>query len=164
MKKKNIKYILLGTAILSCFIMTRFIAFPTVYGHSMEPNYYAGDVLYMDKTAYKSGDINRFDVVVAKADGLLIIKRIIGLPGEKIYIDKEGNIYINDEILKEKYGREIIKDAGIAGKEYEIPEDSVFLMGDNRNASDDSRVFGAVKTNDILGRCNKYLFNIKGTK
>ena len=85
------------------------------------------------------------------------IKRIIGMPGETVYIDEEGTIYINDEPLEgDKYGREVIAEdkRGIASEEITLGEDEYFVLGDNRNNSRDSRVsdVGNIHKKDIIGR------------
>ena len=86
--------------------------------------------------------------------GRFFIKRIIGLPGESIRIDYEGNIYINGEVLEENYGAEGILDPGRAETEVVLGEDEFFVMGDNRNHSMDSRDIsvGSIKKSDITGR------------
>lgn len=87
-------------------------------------------------------------------DNTFYIKRIIGLPGETIQIDGEGNIWINGEILEESYGREIIRDPGLAVEPITLGEDEYFVMGDNRNNSSDSRVeaVGNIHRDEIIGR------------
>ena len=78
------------------------------------------------------------------------------MPGETVQIDTEGNIYINGEILKESYGREIIRpeNIGAAAQPIQLGEDEYFVMGDNRNNSSDSRspVVGNIKREDIIGK------------
>ena len=79
---------------------------------------------------------------------------VIGLPGETIRIDEEGNILINGEILQEEYGKEVIQNPGRAYEEIELGDDEYFLMGDNRNNSTDSRdpSVGNVTREEIIGR------------
>lgn len=76
------------------------------------------------------------------------------MPGERIRIDEQGNIYINDKILEESYGKEVIMYAGRASETIELGENEYFVMGDNRNNSSDSREpsVGNIQREDIIGR------------
>ena len=135
-----------------------FIAQRTVVeGDSMNPTLTNGDNLIVNKITYRFTDPKRFDIVVFPYQHMkhtYYIKRIIGLPGETVYIDPEGNIYINDEILEEDYGKEIIKDAGRASEPITLGDDEYFVMGDNRNDSSDSRnhMVGNVHKKDFIGK------------
>ena len=89
------------------------------------------------------------------------IKRIIGLPGETVRIDMDGNIYIDDVLLEENYGKEKIEfyNRGRAIVDVKLGEDEYFVMGDNRNASDDSR-YGVVGNLEKEKLCGKAVFRI----
>lgn len=128
-----------------------------VSGSSMEPKLSNQDNLIVDKITYKFKEPERFDIVVFPFrydEDTYYIKRIIGMPGETVYIDANGNIYINDELLTESYGKEIIKDAGRASIPLTLGDDEFFVMGDNRNNSSDSRdpAVGNIKRDSIIGR------------
>lgn len=128
-----------------------------VVGSSMESTLSDKDNLIVDKITYRFREPKRFDIVVFPfqyAEDTYYIKRIIGLPGETVYIDEQGTIYINDEVLEENYGREVIRDAGRAYEPITLGEDEYFVMGDNRNNSSDSRdpVVGNISRSDIIGR------------
>ena len=130
-----------------------------VIGSSMEPMLSDGDNLIVDKISYRFHDPQRFDIIVfpyKHKPKTYYIKRIIGLPGETVQIDEQGNIYINGEILSESYGREIIRpeNVGLAAEPIVLGEDEYFVMGDNRNNSTDSRFaqVGNIKREDIIGR------------
>ncbi len=115
------------------------------------------DNLIVDKISYHFHDPERFDIVVFPfryEENTYYIKRVIGLPGETIRIDEEGNILINGEILQEEYGKEVIQNPGRAYEEIELGDDEYFLMGDNRNNSTDSRdpSVGNVTREEIIGR------------
>ncbi len=140
-----------------------------VVGHSMENTLSDGDSLIVDKIGYRFKDPQRFDIIVFPfeyKEETYYIKRIIGLPGEKVRIDREGNIYINGEVLQESYGIETIKDPGTAVDEVTLGEDQYFVLGDNRNHSSDSRTpsVGLINRKDIIGRAavRIYPFNKMG--
>ena len=129
----------------------------SVIGSSMEPTLSDGDNLIVDKITYRFREPERFDIIVFPyqyTKNTYYIKRIIGLPGEKVRIDEEGRIYINGEVLKESYGKETIVDAGLAAEEITLGNNEYFVMGDNRNDSADSRFVsvGNIKRQNIMGR------------
>ena len=128
-----------------------------VSGSSMEPKLSNNDNLIVDKITYRFKDPERYDIIVFPfeyEDNTYYIKRIIGLPGETVYIDDDGTIYINDTALDETYGREVIKEPGRAYEPITLGEDEYFVMGDNRNNSTDSRdpSVGNIKKDRIIGR------------
>lgn len=142
---------------LSWFLIT-FVAQRTdVNGTSMVPTLEDGDQLIADKITYRFRDPERFDIIIFPyqyAENTYFIKRVIGLPGETVRIDEQGNIYINGEILSENYGYEQMEYAGLAAEEIQLGEDEYFVLGDNRNVSEDSRYpdVGNIKRGDIIGR------------
>lgn len=140
------------------YLMIHFVGQRTeVRGSSMEPRLSNGDNLIVDKITYRFKDPERFDIIVFPFQydqNTFYIKRIIGLPGETVSIDYDGNIYIDGELLEEGYGKEIIHDLGLAYTPITLGEDEYFVMGDNRNNSSDSREasVGNIKREDIIGR------------
>lgn len=139
------------------FLIITFVGQRTyVSGSSMENTLSDGDNLIVDKITYRFSDPRRFDIIVFPfeyGDHVYYIKRIIGLPGETVQIE-DGNIYIDGEVLEESYGREVMKDAGIAEDPITLGEDEYFVLGDNRNDSMDSRdpSVGLIDRDDIIGR------------
>lgn len=130
-----------------------------VEGSSMETTLSDGDNLIVDKISYRFHDPERFDIIVFPfkyKENTFYIKRIIGLPGETVQIDEQGNIYINGEKLVESYGKEVIRpeNVGIAAEPIVLGEDEYFVMGDNRNNSSDSRteIVGNIHRDEIIGR------------
>ncbi|MDD2968030.1 MAG: signal peptidase I [Lachnospiraceae bacterium] len=128
-----------------------------VIGSSMETTLSNDDNLIVDKISYRFRDPKRFDIIVFPyeyADETYYIKRVIGLPGETVRIDEAGQIYINDKVLEESYGKEVIQEPGRAFEAITLAEDEYFVMGDNRNNSSDSRdpSVGNIHRNKIIGR------------
>ena len=125
----------------------------------MLPTLENDDSLIIDKFSYVIGSPKRYDIVVfpvkeEKGKQDYFIKRIIALPGETVSID-DGRVYINGTPLKsDKYGKESIKDAGLASVPQTLAQDEYFVLGDNRNMSTDSRneMVGLVKRKDIVGK------------
>ncbi len=104
-----------------------------------------GDLLLL----YKLGDIKRYDIVVIddKIDDEIIIKRVIGMPGETIEI-KNNKIYINDEEIADNYAYGETSDFS----QITLKDDEYFILGDNRLISKDSRIIGPVKKDSIEGK------------
>lgn len=145
-------------------IRTHFLQAFKIPAGSMLPTLEIGDRIFVDKTTEAKTSIKRGDILIfvyPKDEKKDFIKRVIGLPGDKIEI-KDKEIYINDEKLTENYI--IHQDQHIKPKEYEprdnmgpitIPSDSLFVMGDNRDQSYDSRYWGFVKTDKVKGKVIK---------
>lgn len=151
--------IYIGIVIVFCFLIITFVGQRTnVHGASMENTINDKDNLWVDKLIYKIKDPERFDIIVFPYQGsdVFYIKRIIGLPGETVRIDTNGNIYINEELLIEDYGKEIIQPdkLGIASSSITLASDEYFVLGDNRNNSKDSRWsdVGNIKKEEIIGK------------
>lgn len=162
-RKKIIKEIviwvveILAVILLAYFIVEYAVEKTTVVGESMETTLQEGDKLIVNKLAYRFSKPKRFDVIVFKQSGrehsYYNIKRIIGLPGETVQI-KDGIVYINDEPIKEKSVVEEIKNAGLAVEPITLEDKEYFVLGDNRNLSEDSRFANIdnVVFDDIIGK------------
>lgn len=139
--KKNIKYtdvMLLLAFLLAGLIFLIFFRIPVVKGDSMETTLKDGQHLILSTRAYMFSEPERGDIIVAqphKLNGEYIIKRLIGLPGDRIEI-KDNTLYLNGKAVEEDYLAEPMKSADM---EMEVSEGCVFVMGDNRNVSGDSR-------------------------
>lgn len=145
--------VLLGTYLLITFVGQR----TSVSGSSMEPTLSNNDQLILDKISYRFSEPKRFDIIVFPfqyKENTYYVKRVIGLPGETVQIDLEGNIYINGEILEEDYGKEKINFPGLAVEPITLGDDEYFVMGDNRNNSSDSRdpSVGNIRRSNIIGK------------
>lgn len=120
---------------------------------SMLPTLQIGDRLLIEKVTLKLNGISRGDIIVFEAPQAskleqVMIKRVIGLPGDTVSI-RNSVVYINGTPLEEPYELEKPKDDF---KPYKIPENSVFVMGDNRNNSFDSRYWGEVPVDHVIGK------------
>ena len=139
------------------FLVIKYVGQRTVViGDSMETTLQDGDNLITDKLTYHFVEPKRFDIVVfpfKENKNQLLIKRIIGMPGETVQII-EGKVYINGYELNENYGNAIIESAGLASEPITLGEDEYFVLGDNRNNSQDSRFesVGNIKRSDLIGR------------
>ena len=161
---KNIMKEILSTSIYllvvlcAAYLILTYVGQRTqVSGSSMETTLSDGDNLLVDKITYRFSEPKRFDIIVFPFQydtDTYYIKRIIGMPGETVQIDYDGNIYINGSLLEESYGREVIQNPGRAAEPITLGKDEYFVMGDNRNNSSDSRdpSVGNIHRKDIIGR------------
>lgn len=132
-----------------------FVQISRIYGSSMLPTYHEGNVVLVDKVFYKRGQPKRNDIVVVEYDDVnqketYIIKRIIAVGGDHLEI-KDNEVYLNGKLLKEDYINGIMnnnKDMTI-----DVPAGKIFVMGDNRNSSLDSRILGYFDfKDDVIGK------------
>jgi signal peptidase I len=140
-------------AILIALLINVFVGQATrVEGQSMEPNLHSNQRLVVEKLSYRFHGPQRFDVVVLKLPSQgdeLLIKRVVGLPGETVEI-RDGHVYIDGAELDEPFVAEETR----AGRmeNITVPPLHVYVLGDNRNHSNDSRSFGPIPIDDIIGR------------
>lgn len=164
--KKILKEILYYAIIIIVVLLFRtFLYSPIVVRESsMQPTLYDGELMILDKIGYRVNGLKRFDIVVFKYENELLIKRVIGMPGD--YVEyKDNKLYINGKYIKENYTREDMNDfiLEVVGCS-KIPDDKYLVLGDNRPISKDSRSFGLVDEKDIKGYTNIVLFPFKNIK
>ncbi len=141
--------------VIALFINQFVFALVQVEGNSMLPTLHDSEKLVVTKLFYEP---KRQDIVVveSKALGKFIIKRVIAVPGDVIDIDPlYGEVTVNGQVLDEPYIAEKLKsDGGMYQYPITIPEDFVFVLGDNRNHSNDSRMLGLIAFDDVVGRAS----------
>ncbi len=153
-KEFFLEYLPFIIIIILVIIIRTFIATPVrVNGTSMESTLHNGETMILNKLSLKIGDIKRWDIVVIKTDDIHLIKRVIGLPNEKIEY-QDGKLFINRKEVKDNYSITKTEDF----KEISIGKDEYFVMGDNRYVSQDSRMIGPIKKQEIRGKTSLILF------
>ena len=120
-----------------------------IYGSSMTPTLVNGNVV----VSVRNGDYERGDIIAFYYNNKILVKRVIGLPGEWIDIDETGKVYINDELLEEPYLEETALGECDIELPYQVPEGRYFVMGDHRSVSSVSRnsQVGCVSEEQIVG-------------
>lgn len=145
------------SAVFACVLMYTFGLRTNVIGNSMEPDLYSGQQIMIDRMIYqisspKAGDVIAF-IPNGNENSHYYIKRVIGVPGDTIQI-KGGYVYVNGTKQDEGGRYDKIADAGVAETEIYLTDEEYFVLGDNRNFSEDSRSgnIGNVKKSYILGK------------
>lgn len=147
---KSTVYTLVVVAAIAALIATLVLPVLQIAGSSMEPTLNNDDLVLLVKT----GKLQRGDLCAFYYSNKILIKRVIGLPGEMIQIGNDGAVYINGNLLDEPYLTETaLGDCDIEFP-YRVPEQQYFLMGDQRKTSIDSRntIIGCVAQDQIIGR------------
>lgn len=143
-------------AVLAALLITNFIVVHTqIPTGSMIPTINKGDHMLINRIPFYYRDPVRGEVVIFKQDGINLVKRVIGLPGDEVDLI-DGFVSINGEPLDESaylsgevYSYPLMSDVIFP---YVVPEDHYFVMGDNRGNSQDSRYFGAIPRSDIFAK------------
>lgn len=146
----NLAVGLLVAAAVTALVATRLLVLVEVNGSSMAPTLESGEVVFL----YQTKKIEPGDMVGFYYGGKILLKRAIGSAGDVIDMDKDGNVYVNGNKLEEPYLTE--KNLGKCDLEfpYQVPEEMIFVLGDNRAISIDSRtkIIGCVGDNQIVGK------------
>ena len=149
-------------ALVIVLILTSIIKPTIVKESSMEPTLYENHYLIVNKLAYKTGEPERGDIIVFESeletedgDKKLLIKRIVGLPGETVTV-ADGEVYIDGQLLEEDYLKDGITPGEIT--DCQVPDGQLFVMGDNRVVSIDSRELGCIDEDTVMGKAVLRLF------
>jgi len=148
---RSVASLVLQLAVLSLLIAAFFLRLPQVSGRSMEPLIHSGEYVLINTFAFRFGAPRRGEVVAFRHEGdarEVFIKRVIGLPGDRIRIDR-GRVYVSGTEQDEPYVQDP-DDRSVP--ELVVPPSSVYVLGDNRANSEDSRSFGPVSDDRLIGR------------
>ena len=112
-----------------------------------------GQKLWVNRLPWVSYE--RGDVVIARENGTPIVKRVIGVPGDRVQFVGD-DLYVNGQLVQEPYVTDVNYDKGMLKEVINLGDDEYILLGDNRDVSNDSRYFGAVKSSSIKGKVFGY--------
>ena len=147
------KYIIV--IVIAILLFNYVISFMQIFGPSMNNTLSEGDLIFVSKLHYKIGNVKRGDIIVFEHNGVKnLVKRVIGIPGDKVFI-KNNTLYINDQAYEESYLNSdmITYDFNICSLgDCTVPENSYFVLGDNRVNSQDSREIGYISKDQIVGK------------
>ena len=155
----NTVYSLVVVAAIAVLVAVLLLPILRIYGHSMNDTLDEGDIV----VSLKGSDFKTGDIVAFYYNNKILIKRVIGQAGDWVDIDQDGNVYVNGNLIDEPYLQE--KAFGECNIElpYQVPESKVFVMGDNRSVSVDSRntAVGCVAEEQIVGKVVYRLWPLK---
>ena len=143
-------YVLTIVAAVAVLIATLILPVLQIEGTSMEPTLVNGDIVLLTKTTH----FDRGELCGFSWNNKLLIKRVIGIPGDWIEIDTDGTVYLNGEKLEEPYAQQLAVGECDLEFPYQVPQEQYFVLGDMRESSIDSRntLIGCVEKDQIVGR------------
>ena len=143
-------YVLTIVAAVAVLIATLVLPVLQIEGTSMEPTLTNGDIVLLTKTT----SFNRGELCGFSWNNKLLIKRVIGIPGDWIEIDTDGTVYLNGEKLDEPYAQQLSMGECDLEFPFQVPQEQYFVLGDMRESSIDSRntLIGCVEKDQIVGK------------
>jgi len=143
-------YVLTIVAAVAVLIATLILPVLQIEGKSMEPTLVNGDIVLLTKTT----TFNRGELCGFSWNNKLLIKRVIGIPGDWIEIDTDGTVYLNGERLDEPYAQQLAVGECDLEFPFQVPQEQFFVLGDMRESSIDSRntLIGCVEKDQIVGK------------
>lgn len=150
----------LQIAVLLALALAFFMRTPQVWGPSMSPHIASGEVVLINTIAYRLHAPRRGDIIAFRHDAPTpetLIKRVVGLPGDRVTI-RSGIVYVNGQRLTEPYV--VFRDARSFAP-VTVPANSLYVLGDNRADSDDSRFFGCIPIAQVLGRADAGIWPLR---
>ena len=143
-------YVLTIVAAVAVLIATLVLPVLQIEGTSMEPTLVNGDIVLLTKTT----SFNRGELCGFSWNNKLLIKRVIGIPGDWIEIDTDGTVYLNGEMLDEPYAKQLSVGECDLQFPFQVPQEQYFVLGDMRESSIDSRntLIGCVEKDQIVGK------------
>ena len=151
----NTIYSLVVVAAIAVLVAVLLLPILRIYGHSMNDTLDEGDIV----VSLKGSDFKTGDIIAFYYNNKILIKRVIGKAGDWVDIDQDGNVYVNGNLVDEPY----LDDKANIELPYQVPESKVFVMGDNRSVSVDSRntAVGCVAEEQIVGKVVYRLWPLK---
>ncbi len=146
---KSTIYTLVVVAAIACLVATIWLPFLRIYGASMTPTLEDGEII----CCLKGANYDRGDIIAFYYNNKILVKRIIALPGEWVEVKEDGSVYVNDKLLDEPYVQDMSLGECDIEMPYQVPDGRLFVLGDHRSTSIDSRstTVGCVGDEEVVG-------------